>query len=213
MSFRILVMAKAPIPGTVKTRLRLPGRDAARLQATLIQDTVDKARALAPTTVAGAPGDQPGLLQNLLPDDVSLIPQPEGDLGDRMLAGVETLFHKSPEPLIILGTDAPTLPPQAILDCAEALNTHDISIIQSTDGGYVLLGLRRPVEAVFSGVEWSTDAAYRQTLARAGEAGLSAYEGPAWYDVDEPGDLVRLREDLSGHPGLAPRTARVLRQV
>jgi len=203
-------MAKAPIPGTVKTRLRLAPEDAARLQTALIADTVDKARALGPTTVAGAPRDRLDLIAWLLPDDARLVPQPEGDLGERMLAGARTLFEESPEPVLILGTDAPTLPPQAILRSAQALSTHDLSIIPSSDGGYVLLGLRGLHEAVFSGVEWSTKRVNSQTVTRSLEAGLSVYTGEVWYDVDEPEDLLRLKEELRVRAELAPRTAEIL---
>ena len=213
MTYRILVMAKAPIPGTVKTRLGLPPEDAAGLQAALIRDTTEKAASLAPTTVAGAPADGLDLIRPILPDEVGLIPQPPGDLGDRMLAGSKTLFDASPDPVLLLGTDAPTLPATAIREAADALSTHDVSIIPSTDGGYVLLGLRQPVGAVFSGVDWSTEAVHRQTLARAEEAGLSVHEGEPWYDVDEPGDLARLREELDAWPRLAPRTADFLGRI
>ena len=213
MTYRILVMAKAPIPGTVKTRLGLPPRDAAGLQAALIRDTVEKAGSLAPTTLAGVPEDRLDLICPLLPDDVALIPQPPGDLGDRMFSGARTLFDTAPDPVLLLGTDAPTLPAQAIETASSALDLHDISIIPSTDGGYVLLGLRRPVGAVFGGIEWSTEAVHRQTLERAGEAGLSVYEGDPWYDVDEPEDLVRLRWELAARPSLAPRTAKFLGRI
>ena len=211
MTFRILVMAKAPIPGTVKTRLALPPRVAAGLQGALIVDTVEKARSLAPTTVAGTPPDKLDLVRPLLLSDVALFPQPTGDLGDRMLAGARTLFAASPAPVIVLGTDAPTLPAKAIEGAASALISHDISIIPSSDGGYLSLGLRRPVEAVFRGVDWSTGAVFRQTLRRAEGAGLAVYEGDPWYDVDEPGDLARLGEELGAHPERAPRTADFLR--
>jgi glycosyltransferase A (GT-A) superfamily protein (DUF2064 family) len=117
-------MAKAPIPGTVKTRLHLPPEDAARLQAALIEDTVRKA--LAPTTVAGAPPGRLHLIRNLLPNEVPLLPQPEGDLGRKMLAGARALFDRDPDPVLIVGTDAPTLPPQAIATAADSLNTHDL---------------------------------------------------------------------------------------
>ena len=210
MTHRILVMAKAPVPGTVKTRLKLPPRTAAGLQAALIRDTVEKARSLAPTTVAGAPPDKLNLLRALLPEDVDLIAQTPGDLGGRMLAAARTLFDASPAPVLLLGTDAPTLPAEAIEEAASALGSHDISIIPSSDGGYVLLGWRRPVGAVFRGVNWSTEAVFRQTLRGAEGAGLSVYEGEPWYDVDEPGDLARLGEELGAHPGWAPRTASFL---
>lgn len=207
MTFRILVMAKAPIPGTVKTRLRLPPQAAAGLQTALIADTVEKARTLAPTIVAGAPPDRLDLIRPLLPKDVDLIAQEPGDLGDRMLAGTRTHFATSPAPVLVLGTDAPTLPPEAMEEAASALTVHGISIIQSSDGGYVLLGLRWPVEEVFRGVDWSTGVVFRQTLLRADAARLTVYEGEPWYDVDEPEDLVRLREELGAHPERAPRTA------
>ncbi|HKH10688.1 MAG TPA: TIGR04282 family arsenosugar biosynthesis glycosyltransferase [Rubrobacter sp.] len=211
MTYRILVMAKAPIPGTVKTRLMLPPEVAAGLQEALIQDTAAKARSLAPTTVAGAPPDRSDLLRRLLPEDVDLIAQSPGDLGDRMLAAARTLFDASSDPLLLLGTDAPTLPPETIEGAASALASHDISIIPSPDGGYVLLGLRRPVEAVFHGVDWSTEAVFRQTLLGAEGAGLSVCEGEPWYDVDAPGDLARLGEELGAYPERAPRTAGFLR--
>jgi uncharacterized protein len=211
VTYRILVMAKAPIPGTVKTRLGLPPHEAAGLQAALIRDTTEKAASLAPTTVAGA--NQLDLIRPILPDEVGLIPQSSGDLGVRMLDASGILFDASPNPVLLLGTDAPTLPANAIQKAADALNTHDISIIPSTDGGYVLLGLRRPVATVFRGVDWSTEAVHRQTLARAEGEGLSVHEGEPWYDVDEPGDLARLREELAAWPHLAPRTAEFLRQM
>lgn len=211
MSFRLLVMTKAPIPGTVKTRLRLPPESAARLQVALIRDTVSKARFLAPTTVAGTPPNRLHLIKDLLPDDVPLIPQPQGDLGHKMLAGARALFVDHPDPVLIIGTDAPTLPPQAIAMAASSLETHDISIIPSEDGGYVLLGLCKPFGSVFRGVEWSTPAVYGQTLRRAREEGLSVYEGAPWPDVDEPRDLARLREELTACPKISPRTAEVLR--
>lgn len=77
----------------------------------------------------------------------------------------------------------------------------------------MLLGLRRPAAAVFRGVDWSTGAVHRQTLAWTQGEGLSVYEGEPWYDVDEPGDLARLREELGARPHLAPRTAEFLRQM
>ena len=210
MNYRILIMAKAPIPGTVKTRLGLPPRDAADLQAALIGDTVEKTRPLAPTTVAAAPPDRLDLVRPLLPEDVALIAQESGDLGDRMLAGTRTLFAASPEPVLLLGTDAPTLPAEAIERAALALASHALSIIRSSDGGYVLLGLRRQAAEVFRGVDWSTEAVFGQTLQRAGEAGLTVYAGDPWYDVDEPEDLARLRAELGAHPERAPRTAALL---
>lgn len=213
MNPRILVMAKAPIPGLTKTRLRLPSASAASLQEALISDTVYKARAIAPVTVAGTPAEHLGLISALLPTDVQLISQPEGDLGQRMLAGARHLFDEAPGPVVILGTDAPTLSPAYIEQIIHTLEDHDISIIPSEDGGYILIGLREAHEAIFTKIDWSTERVHGQTLTRAEESGLSIHEIKPWYDVDEPEDLQRLRHDLSRDPEIAPHTAAVLKDL
>jgi glycosyltransferase A (GT-A) superfamily protein (DUF2064 family) len=97
----VLIMAKAPIPGTVKTRLGLPPQDGARLQEALIKDTVSKARPLGPTTVAGAPPERLDPIRRLLPEDAALIPESGGDLGGRMQAAAAALFERSFEPVLI----------------------------------------------------------------------------------------------------------------
>ena len=210
---RLLIMAKAPIPDTVKTRLRLPPEAAARLQSALIGDAVEKASALGPTAVAGTPADALHLIEPLLPEGVRLFAQRGQDLGERMFDAVSRLFAEGPGPVLILGTDAPTLPPGAIRDAARALETYDASIIGSDDGGYVGLGLRRTHEALFCDVAWSTQTVYRETLERAEDAGLSLYEGRPHYDVDTPEDLDRLRRELLEGPALAPRTAGELEKL
>ncbi len=77
----------------------------------------------------------------------------------------------------------------------------------------MLLGLRRPVETVFRGMNWSTEAVHRQTLERAEEAALSVQEGDPWYDVDESEDLAQLLDEAAERPYLAPRTADFLERM
>lgn len=206
-------MAKAPVPGTTKTRLCLPPERAALLQAALIADTTEKASALGSTAVAGTPDDALALIEPLLPEEARLFAQRGKDLGERMLDAASRLFGEGPEPILILGTDAPTLPPGEILDAAHALRTHDACITGSDDGGYVLLGLGGPYEALFQGIRWSTATVYRETMKRASRAGLSLYEGRPHYDVDTPEDLNRLRRELLERPGLAPRTTGALAEL
>lgn len=210
---RLLIMAKAPVPGTVKTRLNLPPEDAARLQAALTRDAAAKAGGIGPTTVAGSPPDRLGLLAPLLPAGARLVPQVGGDLGEKMLAGARLLFEDASEPVLILGTDAPTLPVERIKESARALageRPRDASIVPSTDGGYVLLGLRKPHAALFENIAWSTENVHRQTLRAARAAGLSVHGTQPWYDVDTPEDLARLRAELRADPRPAPHTARAL---
>ncbi|MDQ3386768.1 MAG: TIGR04282 family arsenosugar biosynthesis glycosyltransferase [Actinomycetota bacterium] len=206
-------MAKAPIPGTTKTRLRLPPESAARLQEALIPDAVNKAKEIAPVTIAGTPADSLDLIAPLISDNVEIIAQVEGELGERMLSAARHLFDKAPSPVIILGTDAPSLPPSYIKDALIALRSHDVSLTPSEDGGYVLIGLQKPHEAVFENVDWSTEKVHRQTLERARDSGLTVFSTAPWYDVDEPEDLERLARDLASDPMLAPRTATFLRSL
>lgn len=70
--------------------------------------------------------------------------------------------------------------------------------------------MRHSIEAVVRRLAWSTEAVSRQTIRKVDEVGLSVYEGYPWNDVDEPGDLARLREELGVRPQRAPRTADVL---
>ncbi len=210
-------MTKAPIPGAVKTRLLLPPRHAAELQATLVRDMVEEARALGfgPVTVAGTPPEGLFLLRALLPDEgVRLAMQSGGDLGERMFDAVARLFEEGPEPVLILGTDAPTLPSDSIVRAARALDgRYDVAIVGSTDGGYVLLGLREVYEGLFRDIRWSTETVYRATLERARGLGLSVSEGEPHYDVDTPEDLSRLARELAVRPDQAPYTAEVLRRL
>lgn len=206
-------MAKAPVPGNVKTRLRLPPKEAAALQAALIRDTVEKARAVGPVTVAAAPPESLHLIGLLLPVDARLVVQRGEDLGERVLDAVSCLFEEGPEPVVILGTDAPTLPLDRIEEAAHALNAHDVSIVPSEDGGYVLIGLRSPYEALFRDVAWSTETVYRETMEKAQRAGLSVHEGAIHYDVDTPEDLARLKAELQEHPQLSPHAAELIRTL
>jgi rSAM/selenodomain-associated transferase 1 len=205
MLARILVIAKSPIPGEVKTRLELPPRLATDLQCAFIEDVVRKALCVAPVTVAGA-GDL-SLVRPLLPEGVPLIPQIEGE---RMLGGAKALFDRGEGQVVIVGTDAPTLPVEHIREAAEVLGDYDASIVRADDGGYVLIGIKEPHETLFRGIEWSTERVYRQTVDAAQGAGISLYELPGWYDVDIAGDLERLGEDHLLDE-LAPRTAEILK--
>lgn len=207
-------MAKAPVPGITKTRLRLPPYKAAGLQVALVCDTVEKARSLSPVTVFATPPDKLTLLEPLLPRGVRLLAQSGGDLGERMCAAAARLFEEGSEPVLILGTDAPTLPQASILRAAQALEEqYDASIVGSIDGGYVLLGLKEPRQGLFRGIEWSTASVYRETVQKARDLGLRIHEGEPHYDVDVPEDLARLTRELREVPNLAPHTAKFLKSL
>jgi len=118
-----------------------------------------------------------------------------------MLAAVAWLFQKGPEPVLVLGTDAPILPPESIRIAALMPERgYESSIAGSSDEGYVMLGPHEPHEALSRGIPWSTDAVYRETVDKAHTLGLMVHKGELHYDVDSPEDLVHLKKELEGIP-------------
>ena len=206
-----IVMAKAPRAGAVKTRLVPPlsGAQAASLAACFAQDTVACVRRVVPTVMlAYAPADGRARLEELFPDGGLLWVEQRGDdLGARLDAAAEHARALGHGPVIIVGTDSPTLPPSFVRLALASLASgeSDVALGPTDDGGYYLVGLRQSSGGLFRNVAWSTPLAYRQTAANAARAGLRTLELPRWYDVDTPADLVRLREEIFTDEGARQR--------
>ena len=202
----VAVLAKAPVAGLAKTRLAplLGAAGAARAQRALLRQTLLTARAAAigPLTLWCAPDETHRHFQAWRRvHGVTLRPQSGGDLGQRLAAAVQHHFAHSSVPLILLGTDCPALTPEHLQAVADALQSHDAALLPAEDGGYVLLGLRAPAPGVFEGVAWSTSAVAQQTRDRLHSAGLTLWEGPVMWDVDEPADHARWQQ---GRPVTEP---------
>lgn len=90
---------------------------------------------------------------------------------------------------VIVGTDIPSLPAQHIRQAFDLLSNKDVVLGPSTDGGYYLVGLSRPIRSIFQNIEWSTDRVFIQTLERIYSADLSLGLVPPWYDIDTPEEL------------------------
>jgi rSAM/selenodomain-associated transferase 1 len=191
----IAILAKAPLPGQAKTRLisRLGADGAARLQGWLLARAVATAVAadLGPIVLwcAGLP-DHPVFRQCLGSGKVSLRAQPEGDMGVRMFAAAAAA--KSPGGVLIIGTDCPVLTPALLREAAAALSAHDAVVFPAEDGGYVLIGMRRPAPELFAGIDWSTERVMAQTRERVLGLGWSWTEPATLWDVDRPADYERL---------------------
>jgi rSAM/selenodomain-associated transferase 1 len=195
----VAILAKAPVPGLVKTRLEpLLGADgAAALQARLIQRTIETARAAAvgPITVWATPDIRYPIFQEFaeLPD-VTLARQPDSDLGGRMLYAL-----MAASPALVIGTDCPALKPSHLRTAAEVLRSgFDAVVISVEDGGYALIGAREPHMALFSNIRWSTGTVMADTRRRMLELGLSWREPLQLWDVDRPEDLDRLHQEGLG---------------
>jgi rSAM/selenodomain-associated transferase 1 len=189
----IAVLAKAPLPGFAKTRLiaTLGAEGAAALQARLIVRTVETAcrAATGPVTLWVAPDATHqvfGALAARLPIDLEI--QPDGDLGARMLAA----FTAAKDPTLVIGTDCPALTSAHLREAAETLREGiDAVVIPAEDGGYVLIGSRRPQPALFADMTWSTADVMAETRARLARLGLTSRELATLWDLDRPEDLAR----------------------
>lgn len=213
---RVMVFGKLPRPGRVKTRLApvLGEAGAARLYDAFLEDVLELCRAAGTHPELWVPRRSDA--GEVLPDrhpDVALRWQPQGDLGDRLRAAFEAAFREDDGRALVVGSDHPTLPPGHVEEALRALEEADACLGPTADGGYWAVGLRRrawPRAArLFDDVPWSTPDVLETTLARAAEAGVEVRLASAWYDVDEPEDLERLRRDVPPDSATADELARL----
>lgn len=193
---RVVVMAKAPVPGFAKTRLvpALGAAGAARLAARLLDHALAQARAadLGPLTLCCAPdASHPAFVAQAAAGGVVLTRQGEGDLGARMRRAFEQAFTQA-DRVLLIGTDAPALDAACLRQASLALAQADAVLVPAADGGYALIGLRRLPPRLFEAMPWSTDAVLALTRERLAEAGLRHVELAPLHDIDRPVDLVHL---------------------
>jgi rSAM/selenodomain-associated transferase 1 len=193
----VQVFAKAPVPGEVKTRL-IPvlGRDgAAELYCRLVQHTL---ATVATARVGGvelwttAPGEQAFLQACERPPGISLLLQPQGDLGARMSAALAHGLARA-RAVLLVGSDVPTMCCDDLRDACDALaNGSDAVLGPAEDGGYWLIGLSRHAAELFRDLPWSTPAVLDATRTRLRALRWRWHELPTRWDVDRPADLQRL---------------------
>ena len=192
---RILIFAKAPEPGQVKTRLipRLGAEGAAQLYRTLLTGLLERltAPAVAPLELWCMPvSDDPffGELSERFP--VSLYRQKGADLGERMYDAAENALRRS-EQVVLLGADCPTMDAAFVDRALLALEQCDAVLGPAADGGYVLLGLKRAAHELFVDLPWGESRVADLTRARMLDLGWEWAELPEQWDVDRPDDLDR----------------------
>jgi rSAM/selenodomain-associated transferase 1 len=210
----VVVMAKAPRAGAVKTRLCPPlvPREAAALARGFLRDTLARVRRLggAIPLLAYTPTSERPLFERLAPG-VALVPQADGDLGARLREALAAGLRTCPA-AIALGTDIPALPGAVLERAIERITSRAVDVVlgPAEDGGYYLIGVRADHPVLFADLPWSTPAVFDLTRGRIETAGLRCALLPPWFDVDTPEDLVRLRALLRESPDAAPATSRFL---
>jgi rSAM/selenodomain-associated transferase 1 len=198
-------MAKASIPGGAKTRLVPPltPEEAANLNTSFLRDIADsllRASTLANIApyMAFAPAGSAPFFREILPARIGLLETVAPSLGDCLFQAGTALLDAGHDSVCLLNSDSPTLPAAYLVTAATALAAPGDRIVlgPSTDGGYYLIGLKRPHRRLFEDIAWSTEVVAAQTLERARELGLAVHHLPSWYDVDDAETLRLLMGEL-----------------
>lgn len=211
----IAVMTRLPQAGRVKTRLQpeLSGREAAELHAALASDLVDELGADDRWHLAVylTPADRLAEARDWLGPDADLRPQNGVDLGARMNRALGELLAEGHRRAVVVGTDTPRLDPARIASALDALENKDLVLGPSEDGGYFLLGLKRPAAGLFDGMPWGSDRVLDETVRRAAALDLSWTCLPPLADIDTWSDLQAYRLTLTNdEPATRSRRTRAV---
>jgi rSAM/selenodomain-associated transferase 1 len=205
----LIVVAKRPAPGQTKTRLTpaLSIEQAAALYECLLRDTLDLVRRVpnVQPVIAYLPAHARDYFIDLAPD-FQHICQEGSDLGSRLDNALTHFLGLGYRRVVIMNSDGPTLPVTSLTQAFQSL-TDDVDVVLGPcdDGGYYLIGLKRPAPRLLREVRMSTPAVVAATLALAAEEGLQVELLPVWYDVDDAASLARLVTELAQAP---PEVAR-----
>jgi uncharacterized protein len=215
----VAIMAKAPEPGQVKTRLCPPlsHREAAQLYQCFLVDKIAQVNGLqeAAPVVSYTPDESKPAFKDLTPPHFALIPQRGDDLGARLLFTFDQLFRQGYTQVIVIDSDTPTLPTAYLEEALRLIAAHENDVVlgPTEDGGYYLIGLRQAHRELFERMPWSTSQVFPETRRRSQQSGLTVTCTESWYDVDTAEDLTRLMGSLDHlQDGLARQTRQFLRR-
>jgi rSAM/selenodomain-associated transferase 1 len=211
----LVIMAKAPRPGAVKTRLTpsLPVEAVAEFYGCLLQDTLALARSLDGVEIAiMCPDSDVNELTRLAGHGAQVVAQK----GQGLAAGLTSVFahfaagHQ--RRIIAFNSDSPHLPRSVLEEAFETLARDDLVVGRTYDGGYYLIGAKASHPTLFSGDGLGTSSALERLLSRARDLKLGVGFADPFYDIDLVDDLIRLAPELQRVPARAPRTAVWLEQ-
>jgi uncharacterized protein len=193
---RVVVFTRYPEPGKTKTRLIpvLGAEGAAAFQRTMAERVLMRLRELehgarVDTEIRYEGGSQ-RLMRRWLGTGIRCREQHPGDIGHRMFMAFSDAFREGAERVVLVGTDVPGLSAQLVERAFRKLKSCDVVLGPANDGGYYLIGLKRPHKGLFVGVPWSTSGVLQRTLEIARELGLSTVLLDWLNDVDRPEDLA-----------------------
>ncbi|AFZ12427.1 Protein of unknown function DUF2064 [Crinalium epipsammum PCC 9333] len=196
----LIIFTRYPEPGKTKTRLipALGAEGAANLGRKMTEHTLNQVKELQSLRLIAVAvyfaGGNTQLMQQWLGSDLRYQCQGEGDLGSRMALAFANAFEEGSKSVVIIGTDCPSLKPKLMEDAFKTLSQHDLVLGPAQDGGYYLIGLRRFIPELFTGINWGTSSVLQQTVTIGKQLDLALAYLPTLADVDRPEDLSVLHQ-------------------
>ena len=211
------IFFRIPAPGKVKKRLaaEIGENEACKAYEYMLHETIKSVSrlrgidlygfyegektssnpSLSPSVSPLTKGEYRGIEEELggLMGQIPLYSQKGVNLGERMCNAVKWFFHKGYEKVSLVGTDSPDLPFSFLEDAFQKLDSHNLVIGPSEDGGYYLIGMNKPHEVIFEGIQWGHESVLRDTICRAKAAGISYFLLSEWYDIDDLDGFNRWR--------------------
>jgi rSAM/selenodomain-associated transferase 1 len=191
----LIIFAKEPEPGQVKTRLcpTLSPKAAALLYRQFLEDVVEEMARLPQMNIALAytPASALPFFQDCAYSAIRLVAQAEADLGERLRQAFVWGFAEGAQAILIRNSDSPDLPGRLVTEAREILERGQAQVVLGPcpDGGYYLVGLQSPQPQLFDEITWSGPTVLAATLARAAHLGLTVHLLPPWPDIDTCDDL------------------------
>lgn len=216
MDASLLVFAKVPRPGTVKTRLTpaLTPSEAARLYTAFLRDTLRQVVQLEVNVRLYLAPPLPDSGIDGLPAEVSVHAQEGDGLGERMNRALREALRDGADRVVVMGSDHPTLPSSFLQQAFRSLDDPpSICVGPTEDGGFYLLGMTTTYPQLFDGMTYSHSEVFAKTLARAEQTEAEITVLPEWYDVDTPQDLSRMCAGLATDGIEAPNTRRMVERL
>jgi rSAM/selenodomain-associated transferase 1 len=189
----LIIFAKVPDKNNVKTRLagHLTDDERLKLYTKLLNDTIWKLRCIPDikTYICYTPESAEGYFNR---SRLDVFPQTNGDIGKRMFEAIQHLLAKGYERVLLVGVDIPGLADSIITDAMNMLAVNDVVFGPAKDGGYYLVGIRKPIEELFEDIEWSTKDTLKQSIRIAESLGLTVAFTEVLSDIDTIDDVKRV---------------------
>lgn len=209
----LAVFARAPALGRVKTRLSPPlsAEQGLALHTALVEDTLEhlgriRRDHLEKFLLLSQPLLDPQDLS--VPESWTTAIQAPGDLGKRLAGLFYTSFRGEARRIVVVGSDSPTLPIEAITEAFEGLVHSKVVLGPAEDGGYYLLGCSEWIPEIFQHIDWGTETVLEQTTTILKRRDIPYTTLIPWYDIDRAEDLEKLRQEIAylkrSDPGLVP---------